>query len=54
MSEATLNDSQMNFCAVHPQRDTELRCNRCERYMLRGLRQTHAGGLYLPRMRTRA
>ena len=33
MSEATLNDNPMNFCAVHPQRDTELRCNRCERYM---------------------
>lgn len=26
-------DSEIHFCAVHPQRDTELRCNRCERYM---------------------
>ncbi len=26
-------DSAMHFCAVHPQRDTELRCNRCDRYM---------------------
>ncbi len=26
-------DSQIHYCARHPQRDTELRCNRCERYM---------------------
>ena len=26
-------DSDMHFCAVHPERDTELRCNRCDRYM---------------------
>ncbi len=26
-------DSDMHYCAVHPERDTELRCNRCERYM---------------------
>lgn len=32
ISDATL-DSEMHFCAVHPQRDTELRCNRCDRYM---------------------
>lgn len=32
MGNATL-DSEMHFCAVHPQRDTELRCNRCDRYM---------------------
>lgn len=25
--------SDMHYCAVHPERDTELRCNRCERYM---------------------
>ena len=30
--DATL-ESEMHFCAVHPQRDTELRCNRCDRYM---------------------
>jgi len=23
----------MNYCEVHPDRDTELRCNRCDRYM---------------------
>ncbi len=32
MGDATL-ESEMHFCAVHPQRDTELRCNRCDRYM---------------------
>ena len=26
-------DSEIHYCAVHPQRDTELRCNRCDRYM---------------------
>ena len=30
--KATL-DSEIHYCAVHPQRDTELRCNRCDRYM---------------------
>ena len=30
--EATL-EGEFNYCAVHRQRDTELRCNRCERYM---------------------
>ena len=36
MDESIANttlDSEMHFCAKHPQRDTELRCNRCERYM---------------------
>lgn len=32
IGKATL-DSDMHFCALHPQRDTELRCNRCDRYM---------------------
>lgn len=32
ISKATL-DYETHFCAVHPQRDTELRCNRCDRYM---------------------
>ena len=32
MPDAAL-EGEINFCAVHPQRDTELRCNRCERYM---------------------
>ena len=32
ISNATF-DSEIHYCAVHPQRDTELRCNRCERYM---------------------
>lgn len=32
MAKATL-EGEINYCAVHPQRDTELRCNRCERYM---------------------
>ncbi len=26
-------DSEVHYCATHPERDTELRCNRCERYM---------------------
>ena len=24
---------EIHYCAVHPERDTELRCNRCDRYM---------------------
>lgn len=32
IGNATL-DSEIHYCAAHPQRDTELRCNRCERYM---------------------
>ena len=32
MADATIQD-EMNYCAKHPQRDTELRCNRCQRYM---------------------
>lgn len=28
----TLNET-VHYCAVHPERDTELRCNRCDRYM---------------------
>ncbi len=31
-TEATLDD-EIHYCAVHPERDTELRCNRCDRYM---------------------
>jgi hypothetical protein len=30
--EAAL-ESEIHYCAAHPERDTELRCNRCERYM---------------------
>ena len=26
-------EGDIHYCAVHPERDTELRCNRCERYM---------------------
>ncbi|MCY3867410.1 MAG: B-box zinc finger protein [Chloroflexi bacterium] len=26
-------EDEIHFCAAHPQRDTELRCNRCQRYM---------------------
>ncbi len=26
-------DNDARFCAVHPERDTALRCNRCDRYM---------------------
>ena len=26
-------ENEIHYCAAHPQRDTELRCNRCERYM---------------------
>ena len=36
MSESlpdALLESDLNYCARHPERDTELRCNRCERYM---------------------
>ena len=32
ISSAAL-DGEVHFCAVHPERDTELRCNRCDRYM---------------------
>ncbi len=32
IANSTLEET-MNYCAVHPERDTELRCNRCERYM---------------------
>ena len=32
MSENAL-ENEIHYCAIHPQRDTELRCNRCERYM---------------------
>ena len=32
-SANTTLESEIHFCAVHPQRDTELRCNRCDRYM---------------------
>lgn len=31
-ASAPLED-EINYCAVHPERDTGLRCNRCERYM---------------------
>ncbi len=30
--EATIQD-EITYCARHPERDTGLRCNRCERYM---------------------
>ena len=36
MSETSPNlrlDDEIHYCAVHPERDTGLRCNRCERYM---------------------
>jgi len=29
----TTLEGEIHYCAAHPQRDTELRCNRCERYM---------------------
>ncbi len=29
----TALESEIHYCAVHPERDTGLRCNRCERYM---------------------
>ncbi len=32
LGQSTL-ESDLHYCAVHPQRDTELRCNRCDRYM---------------------
>ncbi len=32
ISKAAL-EGDVHYCAVHPERDTELRCNRCERYM---------------------
>ena len=31
-SDALLNE-EIHYCAAHPERDTELRCNRCDRYM---------------------
>lgn len=32
MEDATF-DEEIHYCAVHPERDTGLRCNRCDRYM---------------------
>ena len=32
MRDAAIQD-EINYCAVHPNRDTGLRCNRCDRYM---------------------
>ncbi|MCY3780502.1 MAG: hypothetical protein OXG78_09365 [Chloroflexi bacterium] len=32
MSDAAIQD-EIHYCAVHAERDTELRCNRCDRYM---------------------
>ena len=32
MTNATL-DEEIHYCALHPKRDTGLRCNRCDRYM---------------------
>ncbi len=32
IANATL-ESEVHYCATHPERDTELRCNRCDRYM---------------------
>ena len=29
----TTLEGEIHYCAAHPERDTELRCNRCERYM---------------------
>ena len=26
-------EEELHYCAAHPERDTELRCNRCDRYM---------------------
>lgn len=26
-------ESDIHYCSAHPERDTELRCNRCDRYM---------------------
>ena len=26
-------ENEIHYCARHPERDTELRCNRCDRYM---------------------
>ena len=32
MADAAIQD-EIHYCAAHPERDTELRCNRCDRYM---------------------
>lgn len=32
MADAAIQD-EIHYCAAHPERDTELRCNRCGRYM---------------------
>lgn len=29
----TAFEDEIHYCAVHPERDTALRCNRCDRYM---------------------
>lgn len=33
MTDATENTDELTFCAVHPDRETGLRCNKCGRYM---------------------
>ena len=33
MEEGTTIQDEIHYCAVHPERDTGLRCNRCDRYM---------------------
>ncbi len=31
--ELNINEETVHYCQVHPDRETELRCNMCERYM---------------------
>jgi len=33
MTDATDYTEELTYCAVHPDRETGLRCNKCERYM---------------------
>ena len=44
-------DGEIHYCAAHPERDTELRCNRCDRYMCVDCAKRTAGGLHLQRVR---
>jgi len=33
INNTPLNEDEIHYCAKHPNKDTELRCNRCDRYM---------------------
>ena len=47
-------EGEIHYCAVHNDRDTELRCNRCDRYMCIDCAKRTPDWLYLPGMCARA